>query len=251
MTGRPYVIALSPSGDTLYVGVNPTGIAVIDTATNTIDRTIPTDELAASLIVSPDGETLYIATVPLATPGMLRAISTETDEVVHEAIEVGSVPAWITISPDGSKVFTLNFLSDNISVVDTETFEVLETVSTGAGSQAIIGNVTPDGSTLYVTNHGSGEPMAIDTESYEITQTVPLDGRPVGVQFNGDGTRVYTTDFGTESLMAAPDLGYLLTGTLATMGPGQVRVFDTATGDEVGSVVETGSGATSVVVYEP
>lgn len=251
LTGRPYVIALSPSGDALYVGTNPTGIVVIDTTTGVIERTIPTEELAASLIVSPDGDTLYIATVPLGGLGTLRAISTETDEVVHEAITVGSAPAWITISPDGSKVFALNFLSDDISVVDTATFEVVETVSTGAGSQAIIGNVTPDGSTLYVTNHGSGELMAIDTESYEITQTIALDGRPVGVQFNADGSRVYTTDFGTESLMSAPDLGYLLTGVLAATGPGQVRVFETATGEEVGGRVETGPGATSVVVYEP
>jgi YVTN family beta-propeller protein len=251
LTGRPYVIALSPSGDALYVGTNPTGIVVIDTATSTIDRTIPTEELAASLIVSPDGGTLYIATVPLAGVGSLRAISTETDEVIHEPIMVGNAPAWITITPDGSKVFALNFLSDDISVVDTTTFEIVETVDTGAGSQAIIGNVTPDGSTLFVTNHGSGELMGIDTESYAITQTIPLDGRPVGVQFNADGSRVYTTDFGTASLMTAPDLGYLLTGTLSATGPGQVRVFDTATGEEVGARVETGPGATSVVVYEP
>jgi DNA-binding beta-propeller fold protein YncE len=93
--------------------------------------------------------------------------------------------------------------------------------------------------------------MAIDTESYAITQTIPLDGRPVGVSFNAAGTRVYTTDFGTASLMSAPDVGYLLTGMLSATGPGQVRVFDVATGSEVGERVETGPGATSVVVHEP
>ena len=251
MSGRPYVITLSPSGDKLYVGTNPTGIAVIDTATDTIETTWPTSELAASLIASPDGATLYVATIGLLTPGTLRAISTETGEVAHEPIMVGESPAWITINPDGSKVFTLNFTSDDISVVDTETFTVVQTVSTGPGSQAIIGNVTPDGSRLYVTNHGTGELMGIDTESYQIVQTIELDGRPVGVSFNAGGTRVYTTDFGTASLATPPDVGYLLTGTLSATGPGQVRAFDIASGAQVGTTVETGAGATSVVVHGP
>jgi len=251
MSGRPYVIALSPSGDKLYVGTNPTGIVVVDTETDEIESTWPTNELAASLIVSPDGATLYVATISIVGPGTLRAISTATGEVVHAPINVGSSPAWITINPDGSKVFTLNFLSDDISVVDTATFAVVHTVSTGPGSQAIIGNVTPDGSRLYVTNHGTGELMAIDTQTYAIVQTIQLDGRPVGVSFNAAGTRVYTTDFGTASLAAAPDLGYLLSGTLSATGPGQVRVFDVATGEAVGATVETGPGATSVIVHGP
>lgn len=251
MTGRPYVIALAPAGDFLYVGVNPTGIAVVDTESDAIVRTIPTDALAASLIVSPDGETLYVATIDLLGPGTLRAISTDTGEVVHEAIEVGMAPAWITIGPDGAKVFTLNFLSDDVSVVDTETFEIVATVSTGAGSQAIIGNITPDGSTLYVTNHGTGELMAIDTTSYQVTQTVTLDSRPVGVQFNAAGTRVYITDFGPESLNAAPDLAYLLSGRLSATNPGQVSVYDIESGELIGEKVSTGPGATSVIVYEP
>jgi len=244
---RPYVIAMAPAGDYVYAGLNANSIAVISTATNSIERQIPTTELPASIIVSADGETLYVATL---FPGTLRAISAATGELLHPAAPVGLVPAWITSTHDGSKVFTLNFLSDDVTVVDTEAWTTAATVSTGAGSQGIIGNVTPDDSHLYVTNHGTAELVAIDLASNTIDQTIPLDGRPVGINFNADGSRAYVTDFGPQSLTVPADSNYLLTGVLTVMGNGQLSVFDTATGAAIGDKVQLGRGATSVVVLQ-
>lgn len=250
--GRPYVIAMSRDGKRIYAGINPSGIAVIDTETDTIIETFPTSGLAASLIVSPDGKTLYVAALaPLFIgPGTLRAISTETGEIIHDSIEVGGAPAWITIHPDGSKVYTLNFTTDDITVVETETFTVEATIDTGTGSQAIIANCAPDGGKLWVTNHGTAELIAIDTKTNEIVQTIELDGRPVGVEFNEDGSRIYVTDFGIESLASTPDLSYLLSGTLTATGPGQLSVFDTATGKRIGEKLQVGPGATSIVISD-
>ena len=246
--GRPYVITMPPTGDFVYVGVNPTGIAVIDTKTDSIARTIPTSDLAASLIASPDGKVLYIATFSLTSTGQLRAISTADGAIIHDPIAVGSAPAWITITPDGSHVYTLNFLSDDISVVDTDSFEVTATIATGTGSQAIIANVTPDGKTLWVTNHESAEAIAIDTKTNEIVKTIPINGRPVGVQFNADASQVYITDFGPASLQAAADINYLLTGQFSSTDPGQISVFNTKTGKQIGDSLVLGPGPTSVVV---
>jgi YVTN family beta-propeller protein len=246
MKGRPYVIAMSPDGKHVYAGLQTNEIVTISTKTDTVENTFATDVLPASIIVSPDGETLYVATLN----SNIRAISASTGETLHAQIRTGASPAWITIGKDGSRVYTLNFLSDDVSVVDTEKFEVVDTVSTGAGSSGIIGNVTPDGSRLYITNHGTGELIAIDTATHELVQTIKLDGRPVGVNFNADGSRVYTTDFGPKSLDAPVDSKYLLTGSFSTTDPGQVRAFDTQTGEEIGEPVVLGPGPTSVVVIE-
>lgn len=182
LSGRPYVIAMSADGEYVYAGINPTGIAVIDVESETVERTFPTDALAASLIVSPDGTELYVATLgAYITSGQLRSISTETGEVLHENIATGNTPAWITIHPDGSKVYSLNFLSDDITVVDTATWTVDDTFSTGVGSGAIIANVSPDGEHLWVTNHGTNELVSFSTSTHEVEVTVPLTGHPVGV----------------------------------------------------------------------
>ena len=256
MPGRPYVIAISPDGQRLYAGCSVTNeIVVIDTADDSLLRRFAMPELPASIIVSADGATLYVATlgsvIPgIGQPGTIMAISSETGETEREPIEVGSVPAWITMRPDGRKVYTLNFLSDDISVVDTQRWMVEATIEMGTGTQSIIGNVTPDGSTLYVTNFGTAELVAIDTATNRIVRTIALDGKPVGVNFNADGSRVYVTDFGTQSIGQNPLIGleYLLTGVYNGGGAGQVRAFDTEGGTPVGATASTGPGATSVIV---
>jgi YVTN family beta-propeller protein len=255
VSGRPYVIAMSASAGVLYAGLSSNAIAVIDGATDAVAREIKTDELPASIIVSPDGQTLYVATLGMigltgAGPGRLQAIAAASGEVLKPAIDVGSAPAWITITPDGATVYTLNFLSDDISVVDTASWRTTTTIATGAGSQAIIGNVTPDGQTLFVTNYGTGELVAIDRQTNAVRLRAPLNGRPVGVNFTPQADRVYTTDFGPESLAMSPlsGLTYLLTGNYTSTAPGFIRAFATATGEPSGEPIQVGPGPTSLVV---
>ncbi|MDB4975969.1 MAG: hypothetical protein JWN48_4310 [Myxococcaceae bacterium] len=250
MPGRPYVIATSPDGKYVYAGCDSVNqVVVIDAKTNVIARTFQLSILPASIIVSPDGDTIYVATLGGLGNGSLVALSAATGDVVHPALTVGGAPGWITIGPDGSRVYTLNFLTDDVTVVNTDSWTVEATVKTGANSQGIIGNVTPDGSRLYVTNHGTNELIAIDTKSNQVVQTIKLDGKPVGVNFNAAGTHVFSTDFGPESLTESPfnSITYLTSGTYSGTGPGQVREFDIATGMPVGSTIVTEPGPTSVV----
>jgi YVTN family beta-propeller protein len=248
---RPYVIALSPDGSRLYAGLNNKtfDIAVIDTSTDQVIKSFPNDELAASIIVSADGATLYVATIGLGI-GTLRAMSAEDGTIIHAPIAVGSSPAWITIGKDGSKVYTLNFLSDDVTVVDTASFTVETTIATGTGTFGIIGNVTPDGERLYVTNYGNSTLIGIDTATNEIVQTIELTGKPVGINFDREGKRLYVTDFGPDSFDESPLSGsdFLLNGDYKADYPGQISVFDRETGEQIGERVEVGPGPTSIVV---
>ena len=254
LADRPYVIAMSPDGSYLYAGINSTNqIAVINTTTHAVERNISMNALPASIIVSRDGRTLYVALLAaglgLIGPGTLVAVDAATGAISQPALQVGSTPAWITIGKDGSRVYTLNFSSGDITVVDTAAWSVVATIPAGAGSESIIGNVTPDGSRLYVSNHGTSELIGIDTANNQIVQHIPLDGRPVGVQFDADGKYIYTTDFGTGSINegVGASLAYLTMGVYHGTSNGQVRVFELATGQPVGSTVSTGPGPTSVV----
>jgi YVTN family beta-propeller protein len=256
--GRPYVIAMAPDGKHLFAGLSTVNeIAVIETDSDSVSESFACDALPASIIVSPDSRTLYVAKLaPGPLPigdGTLEALSATTGEVTKPKIGVGDTPAWITISKDGSKVYTLNYIGDDITVVDTDSWTVTGTIDTGAGSRGIVGNVTPDGTRLYVSNHGTFELIAIDTETQAIVQTIALDGKPVGVSFSSDGSRVYVTDFGSESKTesAASGLVYLREGRYEPSYAGRVSVFDVETGEPVGEPIVTGPGATSVVVIPP
>lgn len=256
---RPWVEAMSPKGDVVYAGLNANTIAVISTASDTVVRMIDTKNLLAeSIIVSPDGNTLYVALADqssitgLLAPGKIAALSSTDGTVVHPDLTVGEAPAWITISPDGSKVFSLNFLSNSISVIDTAAWTVSTTVTNASINEPIIGGVAPNG-TLAVTDFGNPPNVTLlDTTTHQVTHTLKTSGRPVGIDFSPDGTRGYATVFGADSLSIAPDPLALQSGNLSSRigsDPGQVLVFDVATGAAIGDPIDVGgAGPTSVVV---
>ncbi len=253
MPGRPYIIAMAPQGDYVYAGLYPDKIAVIDTQTDTVERIIPSEIFPASMFVSPDGETLYLATTAVQ-PGLAWAISAQTGEITQPLIEVGLAPGWITMNIDGSKLYALNYYSDDVSVIDTEQWIVEETIPTGEGSKGIIGNVTPDNKTLYVTNFGTAELIAIDvnekskSNSDDTFSKIPLPGRPVGVHFNRLASKLYVTDYGPESVADEGDTGsvFLNTGVWTSTNPGYLSIIHGRT-KEIINRVETPSGPTSVV----
>ncbi|HEY6557798.1 MAG TPA: hypothetical protein VI072_11010 [Polyangiaceae bacterium] len=244
---RPFVIAQSPDGRSIYAGLYAPTIAVIDTATDTVARTIAQPSIPMSIRVSPDSSTLYVA----YPDNTLAAISAATGVVQKAPISVGSFPAWITMSRDGSKVYPLNFLGGSVDVVDTASWQVTTTMNMGAGAFPIIGEPTPDDTTLAVTNVQAGNTHLIDTATNTIEHTIDLGGRmPVGVNFSPDGARGYITDFGDASI-GINQVQMLLAGIGGAPFPfelpGRLTVFNPTTGATIDTVT-VGAAATSVVV---
>jgi YVTN family beta-propeller protein len=259
LDGRPWAIAMSPSGKTVYAALTSDKIVGIDTTTDAIASTIDTTpDYEESLIVSADGNTLYVDPTSSGTisPGnTLEGLSTDGG-VLQAPITVGSTPAFASISPDGSRVYTLNFLDGTVSVADTKSWSVLATIDTGAGSQPIISSSTPDG-LLVVTNFGLANLVTVDFATNKIVNTLALDGRPVGVGgYNSDGTLGYVCDFGHASLApeSITDGLAFLNGDLSGFvgqGPGNVSAFNPVTGKKIGDSIVVGKGPTSVVVIAP
>jgi YVTN family beta-propeller protein len=259
LDGRPWAIAMSPSGTTLYAALTSDKIVAIDTTMDAIATSIDTaPDYEESLIVSADGTTLYVdptTSSALSLGNTLEGLSTDGG-VLQGPIAVGNTPAFASISPDGSRVYTLNFLDGTVSVADTKSWSVLATIDTGSDSQPIISSSTPDG-LLVVTNFGSANLVTVDFATNKIVNTLALDGRPVGVGgYNSDGTLGYVCDFGHASLApeSITDGLAFLNGDLSGFvgqGPGNVSAFNPATGQKIGDSIVVGKGPTSVVVIPP
>ncbi len=254
---RPWVIAMAPAGDVLYAGLNAGSIAVVSTSTGVITRSIDTQmQLPESLAVSSDGNTLYAVLVDASDvlnflSGSVTGLSASTGAVVNPAVTVGEVPAWITVSPDGTTLYTLNFLGDSISVVDTASWAVRGTITLASGAWPIVGGVSSSGE-LVVTDFGTSDVALVRQGEASVTSTFKTNGRPVGVDFSPDGKTGYVTDFGPSSLMTSPSVTALQSGDLDSeigTGPSEVVVFDVASGAVTGDpIVVQGAGAISVVV---
>ncbi|PYV09546.1 MAG: hypothetical protein DMG07_22965, partial [Acidobacteria bacterium] len=93
----------------------------------------------------------------VASSGTLSIVDVER-RVELRQIEVGLHPSGMALSADGARLYVANANSDTVSVIDTESEAVVETISVlprgdrpfGSAPNAVA--VGPDGATLYVAN---------------------------------------------------------------------------------------------------
>src|SRR5689334_4343242 len=106
------------------------------------------------------------------------------------SIPVGEGPRGMAISNDGSRVFVCNYMSDNVSVIDTRIKKVIRTIAVEQYPRSIA--LGHEGKRAYVTNYGSSSVSVIDTETYAVGN-ITVGRHPSGVVVSGDGKYAYVT----------------------------------------------------------
>jgi YVTN family beta-propeller protein len=115
---------------------------------------------------------------------------------------VGTLPEGVAVTPDGSKVYVTNEISNTVSVISTATNTVTATIRVGSGPFGVA--VSPDGSKVYVANLGSGTVLVIAAATNTVIATIPVGSSPSGVSVTPDGSKVYVANLGdTVSVIAA------------------------------------------------
>jgi len=158
---------------------------------------------------------------------------------VVAAIQVGSEPSPIVVSPDSSTVYVGNYGSDAISVISTATNSVSIAIPTDGLPLALA--ISPDGGTLYVSCINSADNGTIDvisTATDTKTSVMTLGSNGAGqLAVTPDGSQLwcpvnetmYIVDTATEQVI----------GTFGNFGP---------TGYGAGTLVFTPDGADAYVL---
>ena len=149
-TGESYLspLALAVNGETVYVAEHTANaIAVFDTSTNTVSRTITLPEAPTGLVLSPDGDKLYVTCGGPA--GRVCAVNLGDGAIVAE-YPAGHTPGAPVIAPDGRTLFICNRFNDNVTVIDLA--GAAEPVSIPVSREPVAAALTPDGSRLLVAN---------------------------------------------------------------------------------------------------
>lgn len=146
----PFGIAITPDGKYAYVTnfgsnnfspisggissqVSGTTVSAVNLTTNTIEANIKLGNQPAGIAITPDGRFAYASNYNTfylgpnftdLTPGKgtINIIDICTNKVLCPVLVTGSSPAYIAISPDGSRAYVSNYSSDDVSVfniVDT------------------------------------------------------------------------------------------------------------------------------------
>ena len=94
-----------------YVGLfKDNTVAVFDTGTNRVIKTIPVPRGPHGLVISPDGHHVYVSSDGAS---IVSVIDTATDKVTN-SIEVGETPHGLVITPDGEYVLVAGFGTDQV-----------------------------------------------------------------------------------------------------------------------------------------
>ena len=246
------VASAQASAPKAYIGLfGDNSIAVLDTASNQITRTIPIPSGPHGLVITPDNKWVYASS---DGDSVVSVISTVTDEVT-QSIDVGNMPHGLAITPDGKEVLVASFGTDQVEAIDTATNQLTWKVPVPQPHNLAI---TADGKTVYAASQKAGSEAlaAIDIPTGTQTGSVSLDHTPRALNLTPDGEEVVFTEAGVDALLVldrpsnqvvtqiptgasphhplfTPD-GKL--GMVVAQGPGELDLFDADTYTSTGTV---------------
>jgi YVTN family beta-propeller protein len=102
-------------------------------------------------------------------------------------------------SPAGAAtLFVTNTKSDSISVIDTNTFEVVGTIPLGRGKPNRV-VFHPDGRWAWVVYDKSHDLGVVDAEARKLVKRVKIGGNPYNLNFTPDGRHLLVLDWASDT----------------------------------------------------
>ncbi len=229
----PLSMTLSPSGRELVVLMNgwrEQGLQVVDRASGRILQTLPQAAAFVGLAFSPDGRTLY-------TSGGNQDVvyryawsdgrATLTDSIVIEPKAPGKngkrYPAGLALSPDGSRLYVAENLTDSLAVVDVATAHVTQRFGLERYPYAV---VVDGAGAVYVSSWGGSTVAAFTSTATGLEPAGRLPGgrHPSALLLNRDGSRLFVASGSTDRVAVLdPHRRRVITSLVVTPpgGPGE------------------------------
>ena len=145
----PTALAATADGQLLYVACATAGqVAVFDTTTRKIARTIAVPDSPLGLTLAPDGRTLYVT---CAAPESTVCVVGTAKAKVTAKIPAGHTTLAPVLSPDGKTLFVCNRFDNDVAFIELASHKTVRRVR--VPREPIAAAVTPDGKFLFVANH--------------------------------------------------------------------------------------------------
>lgn len=110
---------------------------------------------------------------------------------IDDVIEVGAVPKYVAVSPDGRWVLVTNWCSYDLSVIDAARGEEVRRVDLGAYPRGIA--VDPASTTAYVAVMGSTHIAVVDLDDFSVMKIDGVGQGPRDLRMSPDGRFLYAT----------------------------------------------------------
>ena len=192
---NPHEIVLSPDGRFAWLSnYAPPGntISVVDLVKRAHIRQISTGEYGRihGAAIAPDGKNAYFTA---GQSGFVVEIDTATGTVTRAIPTNGKISHMVLVSPDGARLYTANIVTQNVSVMDRKSGQLLAQVPCGKGAEGMC--FAPGGRDLWVGNQEAGSITVVDTVQNTTRETFPCPGMPVRIRFTLDGKKALVSSW--------------------------------------------------------
>ena len=142
----PGGVAFTPDGKHAYVANNGDGtVSVITTATGVVSGTFTIGTNPAGVAITPDGKHAYVANnstgsvfdAPPKSETTRCRSSTRRRGPCRPRSPSATAPIGVTITPDGKHVYVANNGDGTVSVIDTATGAVSDTIAVGNDPRSV------------------------------------------------------------------------------------------------------------------
>lgn len=146
---------------------------------------------------SPEGEDACVSGDGISN-SYLYEIDTSSYEI-ERVVEVGAVPKYVAVTPDGAQVLVTNWCTMDLTVVDAATAKVTKTIPLDGRHPRGIA-VTPDSKTAFVAIMGSDRTVEVDLAKGEVAPFVETGRNPRHLVMSPDGAYLYVTNSGSDTV---------------------------------------------------
>jgi YVTN family beta-propeller protein len=223
--GRAYPggFAIDESKGFIYVTLNSNNaVGIVNMKTNKFEGVIPVCIAPYTVVIKNDkayvtnwggrqavkgDKTAISAETPVvvnaktgvAASGTISVINLETRKVVKE-IPIHLHPTAMVLSPDHSRLYVANTNSDLVSVINTQSDQIIKDIDPKPTAELPFGStpdalaISSDGKTLYVANGDNNLIAVIDLTTDKVKGLIPTGWYPGAILLNKNNSELFVAN---------------------------------------------------------
>jgi YVTN family beta-propeller protein len=208
---RPHGITES-SGKIYFTIEGSRAVARYDPVAGRIEWTMGTGQGGTHMVVvGPASGKIYTANRESDTVSAI-APAKGTSAWAITQIAVGKAPEGIGLSPDEREVWVAHRGDGALSIIDTATDQVKQTLKVGRAPIRL--KFTPDGKRVLVSDSLGGDVVVFDASTHKELKRIQIGGVPAGILVQPDGRRAFVASTRANKVLVINLEDFTVTGAI-------------------------------------